>query len=128
MFNFILTLVFLMLPIVVAAMDKKHKKEKRSPSVHAEPIDFSEVETERTPGSKILEHEKALLRVRESPDPNPSTAPERTVENAKPQPETKRKPVERAVTEEEEITVETVKKDRRKLILYSEILRPKFDE
>lgn len=128
MFNFILTLVCLIIPVVVAAVDKKRKKEKRSPSVHAEPIDFSEVEAERSPGSEILEHEKSLLTPESSITQHTRPVSVKPVPKARPRQEAKRKPVEKAVAEEDEITVETVKKDRRKLILYSEILRPKFDE
>lgn len=127
MFNVILTIVFLLIPVVVAAVDKKRKKEKRSPSVHAEPIDFSEVEAERTPGNEILEHEKSLLAPESSITLHSRPASVRPVPKSRPRQEARRKPVEKA-SEEEEITVETVKKDRRKLILYSEILKPKFDE
>lgn len=127
MFNVILTIVFLLIPVVVAAVDKKRKKEKRSPSVHAEPIDFSEVEAERTPGNEILEHEKSLLTPESSITLHSRPASVKPVPKSRPRQEARRKPVEKDVTEEE-ITVETVKKDRRKLILYSEILKPKFDE
>ncbi len=135
--GFLITLLMFSIPIAAALIDKKMKAGRSAPQVNAEPIDFSEDIPAEEEGVKAIVREKesrpeygaaavqgaASQRSAAAPQGATASASERsaaaavsgealrTERGAKPNP-----------------TVEEILKDRKKLILYSEILKPKFDE
>lgn len=123
--GFLITLLMFSIPIAAALIDKKMKAGRSVPQVNAEPIDFSEDIPAEEEGLKTIVREKESIPEYGTAAPQSATASAsgrsaaaavsgealRTERGAKPNP-----------------TVEEILKDRKKLILYSEILKPKFDE
>ncbi len=122
--GFLITLLMFSIPIAAALIDKKMKAGRSVPQVNAEPIDFSEDIPEEE-GVKAIVREKESIPEYGTATPQGATASAsersaaaavsgealRTERGTKPNP-----------------MVEEILKDRKKLILYSEILKPKFDE
>ncbi len=122
--GFLITLLMFSIPIAAALIDKKMKAGRSVPQVNAEPIDFSEDIPAEEEGVKAIVREKESRPEYGTATPQATASASersaaaavsgealRTERGAKPNP-----------------TVEEILKDRKKLILYSEILKPKFDE
>mgnify|MGYP006907979530 CR=1 FL=1 len=133
--GFLITILMFSVPIVAAIIDKKLKAgRKAQPLVHAEPIIFEDEEEEepqraitRTAAEDPWKAEEQPIpevtpaQVQDAPAEPPVTAPH---------PEHISKPVHKRIKEkrtENYPTAEEIRKDRRKLILYKEIMTPKFD-
>ena len=128
--GFLITILMFSVPIVAAIIDKKLKAgRKAQPLVHAEPIIFEDEEEEepqraitRTAAEDPWKAEEVTpAQVQDAPAEPPVTAPH---------PEHISKPVHKRIKEkytENYPTAEEIRKDRRKLILYKEIMTPKFD-
>ena len=156
--SLIIAVLAFCVPILAAIADKRAKAKKRSPQVKAEPIDFEELERRRQAASEgtrsIVRGPAATVpepvegRVAEEASLRRSSAtaavPE-LVEGQSTRTFTVPKPVEGAALRRSSATVpapkpakearsgqyptaEEIKKDCKKIILYSEILKPKFDE
>lgn len=97
------------IPIAAAILDSKNRKKNSGPEVLAEPIIFPEIEAEDGP----KESNEARLKPQ--------------VTKLKPQ-KPAQKTVAKKFTPVPETEEESMKIDPKKLIIYSEILKPKFDE
>lgn len=149
--SLIIAVLAFCVPIVAAIADKRAKAKKRSPQVNAEPIDFEELERRRAAAS---EGTRSIVRgpaatVPELVEGRVPAVPE-PVEGKSARTFTVPEPVEGRVAEGAALrrssvtatapkqakeaqsgqypTAEEIKKDCKKIILYSEILKPKFDE
>ena len=156
--SLIIAVLAFCVPILAAIADKRAKAKKRSPQVKAEPIDFEELERRRQaasegtrsivrgPAATVPEPvEEQSARTFTAPEPVEGAALRRSSATA-----TAPEPVEERVAEGAALrrssatvpapkpakearsgqypTAEEIKKDCKKIILYSEILKPKFDE
>ena len=105
----LIPILMFLIPVAAAILDKKNRKNKARPEVLAEPIFFPEIE-------------KKELRERPQVQGRASAA--------KPKAPVREKNV--ALNKEAAPATETVEErmdiDPKKLIIYSEILKPKFDE
>ena len=119
--SLIIAVLAFCVPIVAAIADKRAKAKKRSPQVKAEPIDFEELERRRQAAS---EGTRSIVRGPAATVPEPvEGAALRRSSATVPAP----KPAKEARSGQYP-TAEEIKKDCKKIILYSEILKPKFDE
>ena len=133
--SLIIAVLAFCVPILAAIADKRAKAKKRSPQVKAEPIDFEELERRRQAAS---EGTRSIVRGPAATVPEP-------VEGQSARTFTVPEPVEGAALRRSSATAaapkpakeaqsgqyptaEEIKKDCKKIILYSEILKPKFDE
>ena len=138
--SLIIAVLAFCVPILAAIADKRAKAKKRSPQVKAEPIDFEELERRRQAAS---EGTRSIVRGPAATVPEPVegqsartfTVPEpvegQVIEGAalrrSSATATAPKPAKEARSGQYP-TAEEIKKDCKKIILYSEILKPKFDE
>lgn len=122
----LITILMFSVPILAAIIDKRLRAARKAqPQVHAEPIIFEEEEPE--------EQEEAPRAIVREPAV-PVTAPVmpapavKTVQAAPAAYHEDAAPIirEKAVPESFP-TAEEIREDRRKLILYKEIMTPKFD-
>ena len=149
--SLIIAVLAFCVPILAAIADKRAKAKKRSPQVKAEPIDFEELERRRAAASTAPEPVEGRAAEEASLRRSSATAavPE-LVEGQSTRTFTVPEPVEERVAEGAALrrssatvpapkpakearsgqypTAEEIKKDCKKIILYSEILKPKFDE
>lgn len=106
--EYVLPLILFAIPVVAAVLDSKVRKKAGEKQVKAAPIDWTSLD--KTAEAQDLEAQDAA--------PTPSEEGQRTItENREVAVD---KPVEAAAEK-------SFKIDRRKLIIYSEILKPKFD-
>ena len=136
--SLIIALLAFCVPIVAAVVDKRAKAKKQTPQVNAQPIDFEEFERSRRAAAE--EGTRSIVRGANAPIPEAAASdpagaagaviPVRTESKPVPaqtkavQPPQRRQP---AVSETNPTAAE-IRKDCRKLILYSEILKPKYDD
>ncbi len=150
--SLIIAVLAFCVPIVAAIADKRAKAKKRSPQVNAEPIDFEELERRRAAlrrsSATDAVPEPVEGRVIEGAALRRSSATAAVPEPVEGQPALV-KPAGRGATVEGQPalaksrpapkqtkeaqsgqypTAEEIRKDCKKIILYSEILKPKFDE
>ena len=122
---FIPILMFLF-PLVVSILDKRAKKRKGIPPVKSAPVG-NEIPDRNQPWTPVPPV-PPIQRTQGTPEPE-IIQPEIIAKEVQPRPATEG---ERAIVkhEEKKVAVEEKPKleiDKKKLILYSEILKPKFD-
>lgn len=130
----LITILMFSVPILAAIIDKRLKAARKAqPQVHAEPIIFEEEPEEQEEAPRAIVLEPAV----------PVTAPVMpapTVKTVQAAPVVKAAPAAPAAHHEDAapmtrgkavpesfLTAEQIREDRRKLILYKEIMTPKFD-
>lgn len=117
----IIPILMFAIPVIIAVLDNKKRKNAGKPQVFSEPL-FPEAPL---PEEKDLMGDNTQRQVRIKPAPAPSARPKPAQKVAhKPVIQPKQKPAARIETEEEN----SIEIDPKKLIIYSEILKPKFDE
>lgn len=131
----LITILMFSVPILAAIIDKRLRAARKAqPQVHAEPIIFEEEEPEEQE-----EAPKAIVREPAVPVTAP-VMPAPAVKTAQAAPVVKAAPAAPAAHHEDAApiirekvvpenfpTAEEIRGDRRKLILYKEIMTPKFD-
>jgi len=142
----IITILMFSVPIFAAIIDRRLKAARKSrPLVHAEPVIFdeSEDEEEEAPAQSIVKDVPSdpMKSTRTAPAANPwvevAVAKKPEKEPVKthiihPEAAAKDRSQRRGRLQEKKEpqdwpTAEEIRKDRRKLILYKEIMTPKFD-
>lgn len=131
----LITILMFSVPILAAIIDKRLRAARKAqPQVHAEPIIFEEEEPEeqeeapraivREPAAPVtapVMPAPAVKTVQAAPVVKAATAaPEAHHEDAAPI-------IREKAVPESFPTAEEIREDRRKLILYKEIMTPKFD-
>ena len=131
----LITILMFSVPILAAIIDKRLRAARKAqPQVHAEPIIFEEEELEEQE-----EAPRAIVREPAVPVTAPVT-PAPAVKTVQAAPVVKAAPAAPAAHHEDAApiirekavpenfpTAEEIRGDRRKLILYKEIMTPKFD-
>lgn len=131
----LITILMLSVPILAAIIDKRLRAARKAqPQVHAEPIIFEEEEPEEQE-----EAPRAIVREPAVPVTAP-VMPAPAVKTVQEAPVVKTAPAAPAAHHEDAApiirekavpesfpTAEEIREDRRKLILYKEIMTPKFD-
>lgn len=132
----LITILMFSVPILAAIIDKRLRAARKAqPQVHAEPIIFEEEEEpeEQEEAPRAIVREPAVpVTAPVMPAPAVKTvqaapvvkaapaAPAAQLENAAPM-------IRKKAVPESFPTAEEIREDRRKLILYKEIMTPKFD-
>ena len=131
----LITILMFSVPILAAIIDKRLRAARKAqPQVHAEPIIFEEEEPEeQEEAPRAIVREQAVpVTAPVMPAPAVKTvqaapvvkaapaAPTAQLENAAPM-------IRKKAVPESFPTAEEIREDRRKLILYKEIMTPKFD-
>lgn len=132
----LITILMFSVPILAAIIDKRLRAARKAqPQVHAEPIIFEEEEEpeEQEEAPRAIVREPAVpVTAPVMPAPAVKTvqaapvvkaapaAPAAQLENAAPM-------IREKAVPESFPTAEEIREDRRKLILYKEIMTPKFD-
>ena len=134
----LIPILFFALPVVISLLDKRAKKQKGVPPVQARPVVFPAQDDARPYGEVVPEN----VRLRRTPPtdfvggPLPLTEPRvATVfqDDLPTRPEAPSDEGQRAIHREEkekkvqEEGPQKLEIDKKKLILYSEILKPKYD-
>ena len=131
----LITILMFSVPILAAIIDKRLRAARKAqPQVHAEPIIFEEEEPEEQE-----EAPRAIVREQAVPVTAP-VMPAPAVKTVQAAPVVKAAPAAPAAHHEDAApmirkkavpenfpTAEEIREDRRKLILYKEIMTPKFD-
>lgn len=131
----LITILMFSVPILAAIIDKRLRAARKAqPQVHAEPIIFEEEELEEQE-----EAPRAIVREPAVPVTAP-VMPAPAVKTVQAAPVVKAAPAAPAAHHEDAApiirekavpenfpTAEEIREDRRKLILYKEIMTPKFD-
>ena len=131
----LITILMFSVPILAAIIDKRLRAARKAqPQVHAEPIMFEEEEPEEQE-----EAPRAIVREQAVPVTAP-VMPAPAVKTVQAAPVVKAAPAAPAAHHEDAApiirekavpenfpTAEEIRGDRRKLILYKEIMTPKFD-
>ena len=131
----LITILMFSVPILAAIIDKRLRAARKAqPQVHAEPIIFEEEEPE-----ELEEAPRAIVREPAVPVTAP-VMPAPAVKTVQAAPVVKAAPAAPAAHHEDAApiirekavpenfpTAEEIRGDRRKLILYKEIMTPKFD-
>lgn len=131
----LITILMFSVPILAAIIDKRLRAARKAqPQVHAEPIIFEEEEPEEQE-----EAPRAIVREPAVPVTAP-VMPAPAVKTVQAAPVVKTAPATPAAHHEDAApiirekavpesfpTAEEIREDRRKLILYKEIMTPKFD-
>ena len=131
----LITILMFSVPILAAIIDKRLRAARKAqPQVHAEPIIFEEEEPEEQE-----EAPRAIVREPAVPVTAP-VMPAPAVKTVQAAPVVKAAPAAPAAHHEDAApiirkkavpesfpTAEEIREDRRKLILYKEIMTPKFD-
>lgn len=131
----LITILMFSVPILAAIIDKRLRAARKAqPQVHAEPIIFEEEEPEEQE-----EAPRAIVREPAVPVTAP-VMPAPAVKTVQTAPVVKAAPAAPAAHHEDAApisrekavpenfpTAEEIREDRRKLILYKEIMTPKFD-
>lgn len=130
----LITILMFSVPILAAIIDKRLRAARKAqPQVHAEPIIFEEEPEEQEEAPRAIVREPAVpVTAPVMPAPAVKTvqaapvvkaapaAPTAQLENAAPM-------IREKAVQESFPTAEEIRGDRRKLILYKEIMTPKFD-
>lgn len=130
----LITIMMFSVPILAAIIDKRLRAARKAqPQVHAEPIIFEEEPEEQEEAPRAIVREPAVpVTAPVMPAPAVKTvqaapvvkaapaAPTAQLENAAPM-------IRKKAVPESFPTAEEIREDRRKLILYKEIMTPKFD-
>lgn len=130
----LITILMFSVPILAAIIDKRLRAARKAqPQVHAEPIIFEEEPEEQEEAPRAIVREPAVpVTAPVMPAPAVKTvqaapvvkaapaAPAAQLENAAPM-------IRKKAVPENFPTAEEIREDRRKLILYKEIMTPKFD-
>lgn len=136
----LITLLMFAVSTAAVIIDKRTKASRSVPQVNAEPIDFSEDLPAEEEGIKAIVRKKAAKRAgdiaAQTAAAQRAAEPLRTMQGhgpesrPAPEPESPAKPegLRRERPAKPNPTAEEILRDRKKLILYSEILKPKFDE
>lgn len=128
----LITILMFSVPILAAIIDKRLRAARKAqPQVHAEPIIFEEEEPEEQE-----EAPRAIVREPAVPVTAP-VMPAPAVKTVQAAPVVKAAPaahhedaapiIRKKAVPESFPTAEEIREDRRKLILYKEIMTPKFD-
>ena len=130
----LITILMFSVPILAAIIDKRLRAARKAqPQVHAEPIIFEEEPEEQEEAPRAIVREPAVpVTAPVMPAPAVKTVQAAPVVKAAPTaPAAHREdaaPIIRKKTVPESFpTAEEIRGDRRKLILYKEIMTPKFD-
>lgn len=122
----LITILTFSVPILAAIIDKRLRAARKAqPQVHAEPIIFEEEEPEeQEEAPRAIVREPAVpVTAPVMPAPAVKTAPAApAAHHEDAAPIIRGKAVPKSFT-----TAEEIREDRRKLILYKEIMTPKFD-
>lgn len=132
--SILITILMFSVPILAAIIDKRLRAARKAqPQVHAEPIIFEEEPEEQEEAPRAIVREPAVpVTAPVMPAPAVKTvqaapvvkaapaAPTAQLENAAPI-------IRKKAVPESFPTAEEIRGDRRKLILYKEIMTPKFD-
>jgi hypothetical protein len=144
--DILIPILMFFFPLLAALLDKRAKRRKEVPPVKARPVVFPSAESgsEVPPGKRPAAPDPSQRRGRWAPPSygaedgygfpkgTPATAP--VSAEGKPQKETPTRfetEGQRAIVREKQVELQDDKPkleiDKKKLILYSEILKPKFD-
>lgn len=146
--GFLITVLMFSVPVLAAIIDKRLKAARKArPMVHAEPVIFEDEEEEEEKPARAVVREfsedpwktddgpQVVAAQPAMPQPAAAMTPAATVAAA-PSPaapvaktqhnKPSRKTIKKRDTEHYP-TAEEIRRDRRKLILYKEIMTPKFD-
>ncbi len=136
--GFLITILMFSVPVLAAIIDKRLKAARKAkPQVYAEPVIFEDEEEEEEP-QRAITRTAAEDPWKTEEQPAPEAAPVQMPVQAMPavqpaavpHPEHVDKPTRKRITKthtEHYPTVEEIRRDKRKLILYKEIMTPKFD-
>lgn len=118
--DFIIILLFFAVPVIAAIADSKKSKKAKRPQVHYEPIDLGDT----TKGQKVASRPQAVPSIIKSTLPlegQKAIELPKTVAVAKTIP---------AIAVEDTAKNENhwTREEKRKLVVYSEIMRPKWSE
>ncbi len=141
--GFLITIFMLSVPILAAIIDKRLKASGKSrPQVHAEPVIFEDPEEEEEEATQQPLSREALpgqSPTREAVPPQiafcepvkavaaAAQKQDSATAQSRMEPQRSRKPIIEPRAESH-LTAEDIRRDRRKLILYKEIMSPKFEE
>ena len=114
----LIPILFFALPVVISLLDKRAKKQKGVPPVQARPVVFPAQDDARPDGEVVPENVRAATVFQDDLPTRPE-APSDEGQRA-----IHREEKEKKVQEEGPQKLEI---DKKKLILYSEILKPKYD-
>ena len=134
----LIPILFFALPVVISLLDKRAKKQKGVPPVQARPVVFPAQDDARPDGEVVLENRShPRLRKREGPADEVGgrgpAQPDVFRDDLPIRPEAPSDEGQRAIHREEkekkvqEEGPQKLEIDKKKLILYSEILKPKYD-
>ncbi len=130
----LITILMFSVPILAAIIDKRLRAARKAqPQVHAEPIIFEEEPEEQEEAPRAIVREPAVpVTAPVMPAPAVKTVQAAPVVKAAPAaPAAHREDaapiIRKKAVPESFPTAEEIRGDRRKLILYKEIMTPKFD-
>ena len=130
----LITILMFSVPILAAIIDKRLKAARKAqPQVHAEPIIFEEEPEEQEEAPRAIVREPAVpVTAPVMPAPAVKTVQAAPVVKAAPAAPAARHEDAAPIIQEKAVpesfpTAEEIREDRRKLILYKEIMTPKFD-
>lgn len=131
----LITILMFSVPILAAIIDKRLRAARKAqPQVHAEPIIFEEEEPEeQEEAPRAIVREPAVpVTAPVMPAPAVKTVQAAPVVNAAPAAPAAHHEDAAPIIREKAVpesfpTAEEIREDRRKLILYKEIMTPKFD-
>ncbi len=138
--GFLITIFMLSVPILAAVIDKRLKASGKSrPQVHAEPVIFEDPQeeegTQQPPSCEALPQQvstceaatEGQIPLREMVKAAAVQKKNNTTAQSRLEPQRSRKPVAET-SPASHLTAEDIRSDRRKLILYKEIMTPKFED
>lgn len=130
----LITILMFSVPILAAIIDKRLRAARKAqPQVHAEPIIFEEEPEEQEEAPRAIVREPAVpVTAPVMPAPAVKTVQAAPVVKAAPAAPTAHHEdaapiIRKKAVPENFPTAEEIRGDRRKLILYKEIMTPKFD-
>lgn len=130
----LITILMFSVPILAAIIDKRLRAARKAqPQVHAEPIIFEEEPEEQEEAPRAIVREPAVpVTAPVMPAPAVKTVQAAPVVKAAPAAPTAHHEdaapiIRKKAVPESFPTAEEIRGDRRKLILYKEIMTPKFD-
>ena len=130
----LITILMFSVPILAAIIDKRLRAARKAqPQVHAEPIIFEEEPEEQEEAPRAIMREPAVpVTAPVMPAPAVKTVQAAPVVKAAPAApaahhEDAAPIIRKKAVPENFPTAEEIREDRRKLILYKEIMTPKFD-
>ncbi len=130
----LITILMFSVPILAAIIDKRLRAARKAqPQVHAEPIIFEEEPEEQEEAPRAIVREPAVpVTAPVMPAPAVKTVQAAPVVKAAPAAPAAHHEDTAPIIREKAVpesfpTAEEIREDRRKLILYKEIMTPKFD-